>query len=92
MNQTLKFSRLNNINPLVYHLETQNILGFLPQLHFKRQNYQNVIKLEEKILMYWLDANDSLYRYAYALFKQKKYDQALKIVTKLKETSAYRFI
>lgn len=82
-----KFSQIDKIIPTVYHLELQNLLGFLSQAYLKNNDYDAVINIEENILRYWPNANASLYRYGYALIMKKRYTEAIKVSNHLKSVA-----
>ena len=82
-----KFDQIEKNIPSIYHLELQNMLGFLSQAYFKSARYDVVIIVEENILRHWPNANHSLYRYAHALKAKKRINDALKVVQHFKKVA-----
>ncbi len=82
-----KFNQIEHNLPSIYHLELQNILGFLAQAYLKANRPDEVIIIEENVLKYWPNANNSLYRYGYALSQKKRMNDALKVIQHLKQVA-----
>ncbi len=89
INEKHQFNRIEKVIPTIYHLELQNILGFLSQAYFKNGRHDIVITVEENILDHWPNANNSLYRYSYALIQKKRISDALKVAKHLKKVANF---
>lgn len=87
LNSTGKIEKLHTAVPPIYHLELQNIFGFLGTAYLKASRYDTVVKIEEQALKYWPDANGSLYRYSFTLMKKKHYHKALEVAKHLQKVS-----
>lgn len=82
-----KFDQLNKMQTPIYHLEMQNILGFLANAYFNQQKYKISMQVDEQILKYWPNYEVALYRYSYALLQQKLPNEALKFLQRGKASS-----
>lgn len=82
-----KLHLINEVIPPIYHLEIQNIFNLLGKVHLQANNLDTSIIVEQQLLKYWPNANISLHRYAQALMRKKRYQQALKVIQHLKKVS-----
>ncbi len=87
LNKRGKLHLIERAIPPIYHLELQNILGFLGNAYLASNRPDIVIKIEEQILKYWPNSNASLQRYALALMQKKRYQKAFKVLHHLKKVS-----
>lgn len=87
INLKQQFDQIENNIPTIYHLEFQNLLGFLSQSYIKHGGFATVIEIEENTLRYWPDSNRSLYRYGHALMTQKRFTDGLNVAKHLKSVA-----
>ncbi len=83
------FNRLQQLKTTIYHLELQNILAFLSNDYLHKKQYNQVLKIEKHLTNYWPNSTNSLYRYAFSLYKLKQYNKALKIAKIGVKSSGY---
>jgi O-antigen ligase/tetratricopeptide (TPR) repeat protein len=92
INKSRQFGLISKaVDTSVYHLEVQNILGFMSQAYLQIGDFDSAIKIEENILRYWPNGFISLGNYAYSLLNRNRYGEALDVVDHLKKVSPEGF-
>ncbi|KAA0449284.1 MAG: hypothetical protein FXV79_04305 [Candidatus Thioglobus sp.] len=88
LNKKQKIHLLKQATPrFFHHLELQKILGVFGTTYYKIAEPYKSIAIEKLILSYWPHDNTSLNRYMHILMKNKRYDEALKVIKTFKKVS-----